>query len=396
MLSAFHCKLSSKPALFTRKMSNVAFQDGINNFAFDLYGVIEKNGNEFLSPFSITSALLLLMLGTNGTTKNQMMSSIFKDETLTYVDTGYKELSDKLQISAKTNNGVLLSVANRLFGSNTASILNSYRTSALEKYGSELELLDFATKTEQSRLRINSWIASETNDKIKDMLPRGSVQSGTVLVLVNAIYFKGTWKTPFNPRRTRKRNFHVSSTVQKQVAMMTSTHKVESGEYLKLNCKVLKLPYADENLSMIFVVPNDMDGLIQLESKLTFTTFQDILASLRVQKTIINIPRFSFEAKYKLKPTLATLGMTEIMDPVVADFSRMVAAPSRMFVSEALHNAFIDVNEEGSEAAAATTILTLGSSPTLPFMITADHPFLFFILNNESRTILFMGRYVNP
>ena len=163
----------------------------------------------------------------------------------------------------------MLYVANRLFGSTTASILNSYRTSALENYGRELELLDFATKTKQSRLRINSWIASATNDKIKDILPPGSVQISTVLVLVNAIYFKGTWKTPFNPRRTRKRN----STVQRQVAMMTSTQEVESGEDLKLNCKVLKLPYADENLPMIFVVPNDMYGLVQLESKLTFTTF---------------------------------------------------------------------------------------------------------------------------
>ena len=167
----------------------------------------------------------------------------------------------------------MLYVANRLFGSTTASILNSYRTSALENYGSELELLDFATKTKQSRLRIHSWIASATNDKIKDMLPSGSVQIGTVLVLVNAIYFKGTWKTPFNPRRTSKRNAYVSSTVLKQVAMMTSTQEVESGEDLKLNCKVLKLPYADENLPMIFVVPNDMYDLVQLEGKLTFTTF---------------------------------------------------------------------------------------------------------------------------
>ena len=379
--------------------SNVVFEQGLSNFSFSLYNTVEKSGNEFISPYSISAALLLLMLGTDGTTSNQLMSAIFKGEQPPDVHNGYKILNDKL--TQKTNTGMTLSIANRLFGSQIFTLLDKYKIDALKYYGSEIELLDFAGKAEQSRQYINNWISRQTRNKIRDIIPVGSLDANTIVVIANAIYFKGTWKTKFEQKNTRKRNFFLSGRGQKQVDMMHGQFVTRSGESNQLKCKVLQLPYLGDKLSMILVLPNDRNTLPWVENQLTSEKFESLLSSLRKQETIIQIPKFIVEANYDLIPILKRLGITEIFDDSISDFTRMVTPNiKRVYVSDARHKTYIEVNEEGSEAAAATTIVVSTRSgsvkPRQPFQFIADHPFMFLIRDNETGTILFSGRYTNP
>jgi serine protease inhibitor len=372
---------------------NLAFQEGISNFSFSLYGAIERSGNEFISPYSISAALLLLSLGTDGTTKKQILSSMFTTGMVNDVHLGYKTLNTKIE--SRANTGVTLSVTNRLFASDRFTILQKYFTDSLTYYGSEVQRLDFTTQAEQSRVLINNWISTQTHDKIRDMMPKGSINGNTIMVLANAIYFKGMWKRKFDARRTIKKNFMVGPNNQMQVNMMHDQFKAMSGEHTALNCKVLQLPYSGDQVSMVLILPNDKNGLTQLENRLTFAKFQELLSGLRKQDTIIRIPKFKVEESYDLKPILRHLGISEIFDRTAANFTKLNS--HGVYVSDALHKSYIEVNEESSEAAAATTIkMVFTSAMTPPFEFIAAHPFMFVILDNETKTTLFMGRYVEP
>jgi serine protease inhibitor len=380
---------------------NLAFQEGISNFSFSLYGAIERSGNEFISPYSISAALLLLSLGTGGTTKKQILSSMFTTGMVNDVHMGYKTLNTKIE--SRANTGVTLSVANRLFASDRFTILQKYITDSLTYYGSEVQRLDFTTQAEQSRVLINNWISTQTHDKIRDMMPKGKITSNTIMVLTNAIYFKGMWKRKFDARRTIKKNFKVGPYNQMQVDMMHDQFKAMSGEHTALNCKVLQLPYSGDQVSMVLILPNDKNGLTQLENRLTFAKFQELLSGLRKQDTIIRIPKFKVEESYDLKPILRHLGISEIFDRTTANFTKMVLPQLNshdVYVSDARHKSYIEVNEESSEAAAATTLEASFKSalinPTPPFEFIADHPFMLVILDNETKTTLFMGRYAEP
>ena len=379
---------------------NLAFQEGISNFSFSLYGAIERSGNEFISPYSISAALLLLSMGTDGTTKKQILTSMFTTGMVNDVHMGYKTLNTKIE--SRANTGVTLSVANRLFASNRFTILQKYVTDSLTYYGSEVQRLDFITQAEQSRVLINNWISTQTHDKIRDMMPTGTIDGNTIMVLANAIYFKGMWKRKFDASRTIKKNFMVGPNNQMQVDMMHDQFKAMSGEHTALNCKVLQLPYSGDQVSMVLILPNDKNGLTQLENRLTFAKFQELLSGLRKQDTIIRIPKFKVEESYDLKPILRHLGISEIFDRTAANFTKMVSPELNshsVYVSDARHKSYIEVNEESSEAAAATTlkmIFTAARINPTPFEFIADHPFMFVILDKETKTTLFMGRYAEP
>ncbi|XP_052084671.1 leukocyte elastase inhibitor-like [Mytilus californianus] len=379
--------------------SNVVFEEGIANFSNSLYNKLDRTGNEFISPYSITSALLLLMLGTGKTTRNQMKSVIFEYEKPDDIDQGYKLLSDELL--TRTTTGVKLSIANRLYGSKSLNLLSTFTTKAFAYYGSDVELLDFVTEAEKSRLTINDWISKNTNNQIKNMIPKNVLNENTLLVVANAIYFKGTWKKEFNRNDTKQRNFFVRANEQKLVNMMYGEFDAKSGEDLSLDCKVLQLPYKENKISMIVVLPNAEDGLFELESKLTMYNFKTLVSGLKTQKTIIRIPKFTMSSEYDLTPICKALGLTEIFDENIADFSEIFQPNvTRVRVTDARHKAYIEVNEDGSEATAATTS-TSGSTAIQdpkpqPFQFVADHPFLFLIQDDETGTPLFIGRYAIP
>ena len=247
-------------------------------------------------------------------------------------------------------------------------------------------------------MTINDWISSQTNSKIKDMLQKNSLGPDTVAVLVNAIYFKGKWKTPFDRKLTTKRYFLVKHNVQRQVDMMSGKFDALSGEDLTLDCKFLKLPYMGEEMSMVIVLPNDGNGLSLLETKLTVDKFKKLFANAQKQETVIKIPKFIMEAEYNLRPVFEAIGITEIFDQKTANFTNMVPDDSPdVYVSDARHKAFIEVSEEGTEAAASSSMtISLTSLRPPPFEFIADHPFIFFIQDDVTGTILFVGRFADP
>lgn len=236
------------------------------------------------------------------------------------------------------------------------------------------------------------------------MLSPGTIHGGTIMVLANAIYFKGTWEKQFISNDTRKRDFVVGPNDLITVDLMNGKFKAASGVNKELDCKVLQLPYVGNELSMIFILPNDQNGLSKLESSLTFSTFNRIMRATIKQETIICIPKFVVETHYDLKPILSKLSITEIFDHTAADFTNMIlpdeCSPGA-YISTAIHIAVIEVNEEGSEAAAATVLAmppgcAMPQVKPPPFEFVADHPFMFIILDNKTRTVMFIGRYVHP
>ncbi|XP_052084674.1 leukocyte elastase inhibitor A-like [Mytilus californianus] len=378
-------------ALARGLVSNIAFEQAIGNFAFSLYNKVPKDGNEVLSPYSITTALLMLMLGTDGTTKNQMMSSMYLHTLPTNVHFNYKRL--ELKLTRKAKKGASLLVANRLYGSNAFS---SYKDKVRRYYGSAMKLMDFTGQREKSRKSINDWIAGKTNNKIKNVIKKKMIDASTALVLVNAIYFKGSWDAKFDQTKTKRETFRVSQHVRKQVYMMNAIYNVKSGRNTALNCKILQLHYSGKRLSMIFILPNDANGLKKLESKLSLNTFKNILGGLRTQKTVIKVPKFKIETGYDLIPILKARGMTNIFNRRLANFKNMANVNRSLYVSTAVHKAFIEVNEEGTEAPRSTVVLPKRGGKKDFFQFTANHPFIFAIRDNLTGTIIFMGRVVNP
>ena len=232
-----------------------------------------------------------------------------------------------------------------------------------------MELLDFVTQPDQFRTRINDWIATQKKSKkIQDMIPSRIIDANTIIVLANAIYFKGTWKTQFAPRNTAKKTFFVGQNEHRSVDMMHGRFNATSGDNLELGCKVLRVPFVGEKLEMVFLLPNDVIGLSRLERYLKMSSFQNAITGLRKHDTLIQIPKFVhvfvIESEYDLIPILTRPGFTEIFDSSVADFTNMVSPQPNsqgVYVSDAPHKTYVEVNEEGSEAAASTTIVVIRS-----------------------------------
>jgi len=262
----------------------------------------------------------------------------------------------------------------------------------------QIELMDFGDDPKGSRTRINTWVEDQTNRKIKDLIPSRSIDSRTLIILVNAIYFKGEWHQKFEKTRTVKKDFYLNDTIIEQVDMM---HSMKStfycGEFDNLDCKALELPYKEQHMHMLLLLPNRIEGLAKLEQYLSLSCINEISNGLRRRDAIVVMPRFKIEVKVKLQNILPQLGIRDLFLPRDADLSDMFENLSPdTNVSDVIYKAFIEVNEEGTEAAAATAmVLCPGSShvATPPLQFIADHPFLFLIKDNKSGTILFIGRY---
>ena len=234
----------------------------------------------------------------------------------------------------------------------------------------------------------------QTQQKIKDLIAKGVLDQLTRLVLTNAIYFKGTWKSQFDEKQTRELPFAVSPDKKLNVPMM---HQQSQFRYAAFpDCQVIDLPYSGEDLSMLIVLPKKVDGLSELEKSLTVDNLKTWTSRLRQTKVSVFIPKFKMTCQFQLKSVLADMGMPQAFDSRRADFSGMTPKPD-LFISAVIHKAFVDVNEEGSEAAAATAVvMKLRSRPKPPPVFRADHPFVFFIRDNRTGSVLFLGRVMNP
>jgi serpin B len=379
----------------------LALAAGNNHFAVDIYRQLslqaKPDSNVLVSPFSISAALAMTYAGGRGNTAQQMANILgfaLPDERL---HPAFGELLRELDVD---RDGYELSIANRLFGQIDYPFQPPFVETTDSHYGAPLESLDFIADPEGSRQHINHWVESQTNDKIKDLLPRGSIKDATRLVLANAVHFDGAWKSRFDEQFTEEEIFHAAAGKESLVSMMWQHERLPYMEHPDF--QMLELPYAGDDLSMVVVLPRQRDGLPALEARLTNELLDAALSDLREQDVNVFMPKFTFDASFNLSETLQDMGITDAFDEAAADL-RGIADPlwEKLFVSDVLHKTFIDVNEEGTEAAAATSVI-VGAvtsclcAPPQPKIFRADHPFLFALRDRESNSLLFMGRVVDP
>jgi len=365
-----------------------------NAFALELYAKLrDEKGNLFFSPFSISTALAMTYAGARGQTERQMAEVLqFSLPAEKLHPTFGAVLKD---LNARGEKGSYeLSVANALWGQKGYGFLKEFIELVETSYGGKLNEVDFAAAAEDARQTINTWVENETNGKIKDLIPEGVLDSLTRLVLTNAIYFKGNWASKFKEEDTKDAPFTMLNGEKIDVAMMNQTAEFNYME--TADFQGLEMPYVDNELSMIILLPKQNDRLIALEESLTLNNLSNWLAKLSKRKVIVSVPKFTMTCQFMLADILKSMGMTDAFSGG-ADFSGMTGRRD-FFISAVIHKAFVEVNEEGTEAAAATAVvmkLTAVPSEVIP-VFRADHPFLFLIRDNSSGSILFIGRVMNP
>lgn len=369
-----------------------------NQFAFDLYSEYRsEKGNIFFSPYSISTALTMTYEGARGKTAEEMQ------EVLRIPKSDEKRRLESAKIYDQMNKGnkeYKLSTANALWAQKDYQFLEEYINNVEEYYGGKTTNLDFIRETEKSRVTINDWVENQTNNKIKNLIPKGAVNSITRLVLTNAIYFKGAWVLQFNEKDTKDENFKTNSGKTVKVPMMKLTGDDAEFNYVKADkVQVLELPYDGEDLSMLLILPEEGD-LKKLERSISVKKLSEWKGALKKQRVDIYIPKFKFETKYFMAETLKKMGMPMAFKWPGADFSGMDGTKD-LYIDNVIHQAFVEVNEEGTEAAAATAVIMGWGSvgdvegPVIP-IFRADHPFIFIIQQKETGNILFMGRVSDP
>jgi serpin B len=366
---------------------------GNDAFAFDLYARLrDQPGNLFMSPTSISTALAMTHAGARGETAAQMAKTLHFTLDRDRLDRAFATLLSDFN-AGKRRRHYQLSVANALWAQKGFDFLPAFLKTTRDEYRAGLEDVDFINNTEAARHTINTWVAKATQDKIRDLLKPGILDSTTRLVLTNAVYFKGSWAEQFQKQRTRDEPFHVTADRQVQVPMMNQTSHFK---YLKApTLQALAMPYAGDDLSMVILLPAKVDGLAALEKDLTADHLTGWLATMRSANVQVVLPRFRITAEFKLNDTLSAMGMP-LAFSARADFSGMDGKRD-LFLSAVVHQAYVDVNEEGTEAAAATgVVVTLSAAPAAPPVFRADHPFIFLIRDNRTGSILFLGRFMEP
>ncbi len=365
---------------------------GNTKFALDLYQQLRAiEGNLFFSPYSISAALAMTLAGAEGDTRKQMVQALCFPSAEEELHAEFAALNARLEdIQAGSPNRLL--IANSLWPQKGYKLQKTFRNLVKKHYGVKIKTLDFAD-SDNARTAINEWVEDKTESKIKDLIAQGVLNHLTRLVLANAIYFKGTWQDEFNPRMTSEEAFYPAPGEEVQVPMMHQKHSFHYAENETL--QVLGLPYAGKKLSMVILLPKERDGLNRLEALLTAAQLQEWTGNLEETEVKVTLPRFSISFPFRLDDTLKLLGMMDAFNEN-ADFSGM-QADNEIRIGAVLHKAFVDVNEEGTEAAAATAVVMVTKS--ISFMsvdFTADHPFIFLIRENTSGSILFIGRLMNP
>lgn len=379
---------------------NIAAEDTApaanNAFAFDLYQYLDADDNLIFSPFSITQAFGMAVAGAAGQTEQQIMDvmhypthdlhqSLFELKTLLVPNVEVPETGGKQPPD--------ITIANAFFGQEDYPFRQDYIDMIFATYNSELRRMDFFDAPNASRQEINAWAAEQTHDRIQDVLPPGSVNSTTRLVLVNAIYFKASWMVEFDPDDTDDAPFYPLDGSTVEVPMMYQ--RLSLPYYAGAGFQATFMEYAFSPIAMMFVLPDDFETF-----EMNAAAFESAWHTTDYRPVLLHVPRFTFESALGLGTTLQAMGIVDAFDPVAADFSRM-AHPTRddnLYISDALHKAFIAVDEYGTEAAAVTSLpMAGGGAPSNPPVeLRLDRPFLYFIFDQQTGTILFMGHVLNP
>lgn len=376
---------------------------GNNAFAIELYGQLRNgSGNLFFSPESISTALAMTFAGTRANTAAQMAKTLHFTLPPGQLHSAMGAL---LRDRNAAHDGYQLKEADALWVQAGYTLLSEFLKLNKDNYSAGLNQVDFKGAADASRQTINIWVEQRTENKIRELLQPGSLNSDTRLVLTNAIYFKGNWEEQFKKEDTKNEDFRLSATRIIKTSLMHMTkgfNYFDGGSF-----QALEIPYKKKSLSMIALLPKAMEGLSAFEQSLTPAKLQQLLGQLRpAQTVIVTMPKFKMEAQFRLRDTLIVMGMKEAFDPKMADFSGMASRETmrragNLYISAVIHKAYVDVNEEGTEAAAATAVTVTLSAvrpipPTPPIIFRADHPFMFLIRDNRSGSILFLGRVTNP
>jgi serpin B len=370
--------------------------EGNTVFALNLYQQLgTRPGNLFFSPYSISTALALTYAGARGNTERQMARVLQFNAEGQRLHASFGELQRHLG-EAGAKQGIELSIANALWSQKKHPFLPAFLAIATDEYQANLAQADFATEAGAARDKINRWVAQKTKDKIRDILPAGSLTDLTRLVLVNAIYFKGIWDKPYNKAETSVQPFHISSTREAKAPLMRHFDQVKflgEGDF-----QAVELPYKGRELSMVIFLPREIDACGKLESRMTPEFLSSSLNQMKQQKVEIFLPRFELESSFDLNDTLARMGMPDAFGPE-SDFSGMDGT-RQLYLSGVFHKAWGEVNEEGTEAAAATAVVAAARAVVKPAapppVFRADHPFIFLIRDMRSGSILFLGRFAGP
>ncbi|MBA7641840.1 hypothetical protein ES703_49525 [subsurface metagenome] len=357
-----------KSAVFAQENPDLqALVKGNNAFALDLYAQLKnEEGNLFLSPYSISTALAMTFSGARGATEKQMAQVLHFTLGQRRLHSTFSGLETQLKDYVKE--GIELNIANALWLQTGYNFLKDFLELTEEHYDAGLNHVDFAKDREAARKKINIWVEQKTNNRIQKLIKPDMINTLTRLVLTNAIYFKGEWKSQFEEELTQEDPFYITPEITVSVPMMNQEERYKYFESDEL--QVLEVPYKGDDLSMVILLPIKKDGLTELEDSVNTNRFREWMNALAWRQVTVFFPKFTMTCEFKLK-----------------------------FISEVVHKAFVDVSEEGTEAAAATGVMMEYISEQLllpPAVFRADHPFIFVIRDNHSGSILFIGRVVDP
>lgn len=393
----------------------------IGEFALDIFKEINSSNSDsniLYSPVSLAASLSLALLGSKGDTASQIEKVLHvsnqggatvsletheagstwsgdeceqiaseSENVVPDVHNKLKALFDKLKTASDSE----LKIGNGLFTQLNFPILKSYLESAQTLYQANLKSVDFGK--DKTREYINTWVEAETNGKIKNLFAPNSLDKNTSLILVNAIYFKGKWIKTFKKDNTNNALFHVNENVKIPVPMMSQTERFNYGFVEEMDAQFIELPYENDDFSMFIFLPNKISGLQKVIEQITLELLMKSTDSKNMQKTKleIHIPRFKIEESYDLTSHLKNMGMLDAFSQK-ANLSGI--SDVGLFVSKVIHKAFIEVNEEGTEASAATGVVIQPKSATRQFIV--NHPFLCLIKHNATNTILFCLKFCSP
>ncbi|MFW6150645.1 MAG: serpin family protein [Chloroflexota bacterium] len=372
---------------------------GNNEFAFDLYRqVADDSGNLFYSPYSVSLALAMTYAGVRGETEEQMARAMHFDLPQGRLHPAFNRLDQELAsrgegAEGEDEGGFRLNIVNAIWGQKDYSFRQEFLDTLARNYGAGLRVVDFETAPEQCREIINEWVEKQTEERIKDLIAQGMIDELTRLVLTNAIYFNAAWASQFEEDATSPGTFHLLDGGEVEVPMM---HQTESFRHVKNdNFQAVELPYDGHELSMVVLMPAAGE-FEEFERSLDNEMMAEAIDSLQSGRVKLTMPKFRVESSFNLNDALSEMGMGVAFEHAFADFSGMDGT-RRLYITDVVHKAFVDVDEKGTEAAAATAVMVgLESAPAEPVSITIDHPFVFLIRDMETGTILFTGRVTNP
>lgn len=361
-----------------------------NDFALNLYRALQATeGNLFFSPYSLLTAFAMTYGGARGQTKQQIAQVCYFSEG-EEVHQAFSDLEAQLKLAQQTDDVLLLS-ANSLYPQIKYPFLESFLDLLKKYYQVEITPLDYQNDPQAAQETINQWVAEKTQQKINQLIPPGVLSNLTSLVLVNALYFKGKWASPFDKNLTKTEPFWVTSDHQIQVSMMQQSGQFSYGQ--TEDVQVLELPYGGNNFSLMIFLPRKRNGLAELEKNLSLQTLFHWIQPMNIQQVEVSLPRFQVNFNTELSDTLIEMGIEDAFNATQANFSGMDGQDKWLCIGNVFHQACIDVNEEGSEATAATAV---DIPRCVPPSFNANHPFIFLISENNTGNILFLGRLVNP